>query len=65
MITNNIIEAIAMSTKTAATAAVGTKSRGKYTLVIRLVLETRLLELLVIAEVKKFHGNNPAYENMA
>ena len=48
------------STKATITAAIGTISRGKYTLLIRLALPMRLFEASASAVAKKLHGSIPA-----
>ena len=48
------------STKATITAAIGTISRGKYTLLIRLALPIRLFEASATAVAKKLHGSMPA-----
>src|SRR5215204_3331531 len=54
------MELMAKSTNATPTAATGTISRGKYTLLIRLALPTRLLDESVSAPEKKVHGSMPA-----
>src|SRR5215467_8034979 len=51
---------IRKSTKATTTVAVGTISRGKYTLVIRLALLIRLLEASLNPVAKNVHGSMPA-----
>ena len=51
---------IRKSTNATITAAVGTISRGKYTLLMRLALLIRLLEASASAVEKKVHGSMPA-----
>ena len=56
-------KAIAKSISPAPTAAQGIIMRGKYTLVMRFALPTKLLPLFVMALEKKVQGINPARAN--
>ena len=51
---------IRKSTKATTTVALGTISRGKYTLLIRLELPIRLPEASLSAVEKNVHGSMPA-----
>src|SRR5436309_877822 len=53
------------STKAVTTAAVGTISRGKYTLLIRLAFPTRLVEASLSAVENDVHGSMPAKTSRA
>src|SRR5216684_8283201 len=56
----NMANEIAKSTNPAQIAAPGTITRGKYTLLIKFALPTKLLLLAVTALEKKVHGRSPA-----
>src|SRR5262245_1588468 len=56
----SIAKLIRKSTKAVITAAIGTISRGKYTLLMRLALPMRLFEASATAVAEKLQGNMPA-----
>src|ERR1700730_2532472 len=56
----SIAKVIKKSTKATTTVAVGTISLGKYTLLIRLALLTRLLDASLTPVAKNVHGSIPA-----
>src|SRR6266446_8354604 len=60
MSTSRIEKVIRKSTNATTTLAVGTISLGKYTLLIRLALLTKLLEASLNPVAKKVHGSMPA-----